>query len=644
MSQSVRGIVVDRADQPVSGVVVQLLDSSAHSVARALSNERGEFFLATQQPGRYRLHTLRIGFHPVTSDAFTLAAGEQHAERVVLAGLPMMLDTFRVAGQNVCRSVGDSGAVTYALWAQVRGALMATQLAAAGRTINATTVAYARTLDPATQRVRTMDARVQTAYVAQPWHAAPTDSLRRFGYVVTDANGWTTYFAPGIETLLSDAFVEDHCFHLVQQTQSVGIAFEPSRERRGTPEIQGTLWIDRASTELRNMTVRFTNVPSEEADGSGADVQFVRLKNGSWVIAGWSLRMPVVVRTVTEQRFGGEQLHLQEIRQTGGLLQLARRGSDTLWVRRAADSSNAPVRAFLDSASAAQGRTVFAGFVVADSTQVPMAAAQVALPELSRATFTNKDGAFRFDSVSVGSHRVLVRHIGYGPLDTVLTFAAGRVTARRIVLTRVVRLDTVVTEAQEARLSSFEENRKVGLGHFLTRADLAKMEGQTLSAVLEGFPGVKIARGNSTHAWIIGTRRPPSLGGTPAPGMADRLAGAPLGCYPMVYLDGMQLFNPGRTTEDHGVRSYSDPLFDLRDLSPESIEAIEWYAGPSETPMKYSALNSDCGVLADLDSALTFCDRRRHDSRPAKLLPHTIDAPRQRAVLVGLGQWVLPLK
>jgi len=62
---------------------------------------------------------------------------------------------------------------------------------------------------------------------------------------------------------------------------------------------------------------------------------------------------------------------------------------------------------------------------------------------------------------------------------------------------------------------------------------------------------------------------------------------APIACYSLVYIDG-QLMN--------GSREPTEP-FDLRSVSPERIEAMEYYAGPAETPMKYSRMGSSCGVL-----------------------------------------------
>src|SRR6185369_8907241 len=74
-AQAIHGVVVDRADAPVAGVVVMLLDNASMAVARALSNTRGEFRLTASKAGRYRVRTMRIGFVPVTSEPIALADG-----------------------------------------------------------------------------------------------------------------------------------------------------------------------------------------------------------------------------------------------------------------------------------------------------------------------------------------------------------------------------------------------------------------------------------------------------------------------------------------------------------------------------------------------------------------------------------------
>ncbi|HTE46017.1 MAG TPA: carboxypeptidase-like regulatory domain-containing protein, partial [Gemmatimonadaceae bacterium] len=63
-AQTIRGVVVDQADKPVPGVVMQLIDSASNVAGRTLSNERGEFRLATTRAGSYRVRTMRIGYRP----------------------------------------------------------------------------------------------------------------------------------------------------------------------------------------------------------------------------------------------------------------------------------------------------------------------------------------------------------------------------------------------------------------------------------------------------------------------------------------------------------------------------------------------------------------------------------------------------
>jgi hypothetical protein len=67
---------------------------------------------------------------------------------------------------------------------------------------------------------------------------------------------------------------------------------------------------------------------------------------------------------------------------------------------------------------------------------------------------------------------------------------------------------------------------------------------------------------------------------------AEQMAGITCACYAQVWVDG-RLMNRQRPTEP----------FDVNDFQPERLEAVEWYASPSQTPAQYSSLNSPCGVM-----------------------------------------------
>src|SRR5688500_2403307 len=124
--QTVRGVVTPDGGGPIPGVVVSLLDSTAATTARALTDERGEYRGTPRRPGTYLLSTLRIGFHPASSEPFALGVGEEVSRRLTVSAVPVALSAVRVSGRSVCSAPRDSTAATFAVWEQARGALAAT--------------------------------------------------------------------------------------------------------------------------------------------------------------------------------------------------------------------------------------------------------------------------------------------------------------------------------------------------------------------------------------------------------------------------------------------------------------------------------------------------------------------------------------
>jgi len=784
-AQVVRGVVADSTNRPISGVVVMLLDAGSQAKARALTDDRGEFRIAAPAAGRYFLRTMRIGFRQTTSQPIELRVGGEITQRVVVAGLPITLDTIRVADRNVCKAFTDSGAATFAVWEQVRAALTATELTTAFRNISATTVAYERVLDPTGRKVLQQKATVSTGYVNRPWLSLPADSLRRIGYVVTERDNSVVYYAPGIDALLAPAFANDHCFRVARDSKHpdlVGLAFEPTPDRKKTAEISGTLWLDRASSLLRRLDFQFVNVPFEQGEMAGGDLEFVRMRNGTWAINQWDIRMPAFTSVIRPGH--GAERQLAEIQVTGGQLALARRGSDTLWAqppvvlsgtirdsvsgagiaggrisligtelsartddhgrfslsgiipgvyeaeihtpsldslaathrasfefvdpnshpdwripnaqqlmatvcgatpldasrgiivgraRLRGDSGalrnlsiiaewptvatgdrgdgarmarirggtdglfrvcgvpmNADVKlqAVADGAETADGTTVrlqggtrlvraeltlekmstlaargsvFTGVVVADSTHAPIPLAEVSLPELNKSETTNSRGEFRITGIPQGEHRITVRRIGYGAADTKLAFNGTETIERRVVLGRAITLEAVqvTATAYDKLRQSFDENKRVGLGHFMERDQIAKFDGMETATVLSTIPTTGVANGNG-HSWVTSRRRPaPICPPHPAgdeclkshgfyiPEYFESMQGMPVECWAHVYVDGVL---------QNGISEPTEP-FDLKQIPPERIDKMEFYAGAAETPAQYSRMGSNCGVL-----------------------------------------------
>jgi len=248
-------------------------------------------------------------------------------------------------------------------------------------------------------------------------------------------------------------------------------------------------------------------------------------------------------------------------------------------------------RAALGFPDARARQRSFTGSVLVDSTRQRLVDAEVSLPDLGRTTTTDAMGSFRLSALPPGTHRVLIRRLGFSPAEFQVTLGDADSVNRQILLRPTVVLDAVrvVGAAVDRAMQSFEDHRRTGLGHFLTRADLANSREVSMSGVLEPISGLHLLRGRSGRAWVAGGRGPQSIAWTSLPGGdgADAFAGAPRACYARVYVN-RQLVYSGRQGE---------PLFDVNSVRPDELEAVEYYAGPSETPGEYTDLDATRGVL-----------------------------------------------
>ncbi len=219
----------------------------------------------------------------------------------------------------------------------------------------------------------------------------------------------------------------------------------------------------------------------------------------------------------------------------------------------------------------APNQAVLRGFVV-DATDQPVENVTVEIATLGVRVVTDSSGAFRMARVPAGKQRLTLRRLGYAAEDADLVVEAGQVMERRFTLSRVTMLSEVETAAARDFIRDFEEHRRVGLGKFFTREDLAKQEARRLSDIMSMVAGVKIVPMQGGGAALSSSRRL-SLSGQP--------------CFALIYRDKSLLYG-GREGE---------PVPNLNELMVGDIEAIEYYTGPAETPAEYSTLRSPCGVL-----------------------------------------------
>jgi carboxypeptidase family protein/TonB-dependent receptor-like protein len=255
----------------------------------------------------------------------------------------------------------------------------------------------------------------------------------------------------------------------------------------------------------------------------------------------------------------------------------------------------------------AQGEII--GRVVTDSGRTPVASVRVSIARLGKAAVSDSTGRFRLTNLPAGDHVVLLRALGFRSDSADVEIEGSEVAVKDFELHRdplaLPRREITAPEARhEGKMAEFYERMKAGPGHFVTRDELAKVEGGLMQTgdVLSKVPGVEAKRGNN-HAWIASGRAVSANGcafcsrsGDRNKGVvvvaglnvADFNAGARPACYMDVYIDGVLAFDS--THPENG-------LFDVNTIPPSQIEGIEVYTSAAQIPARFNRTANGCGVM-----------------------------------------------
>ena len=69
------------------------------------------------------------------------------------------------------------------------------------------------------------------------------------------------------------------------------MSFEPVAGRK-LADIEGVLWVDENTSELREIRFRFVNADIISSFEAGGRTHFSRMPSGAWLVDDWSLRFP----------------------------------------------------------------------------------------------------------------------------------------------------------------------------------------------------------------------------------------------------------------------------------------------------------------------------------------------------------------
>lgn len=376
--------------QPVSGALAYLLDSRGEAVRSILTDQIGRAMFLGVGEGTYRIRVEMIGRETTETAQFELGDGETEQLDIRLPSSAIVLAGIEVSAEERCRIRPEEGLAISRVWDEARKALEAASYTDRSDVYRYSTAMYERDLDRDARLVLRETSSSREAFLRVPFESRPAEDLVDRGFVQVDEEGGTNYFAPDASVLLSDAFLDTHCFRLEEGKEEaeglLGVAFEPvSGRARSIADIAGTLWLDRESAELRWLSYRYVNIlPGVATDLIGGRVEFRRMPDGTWIVPEWWIRMPRLVRD--REPNGQPRTRIGGYRQSGGRV---------LEVRNTGGAS------FMRGESG-----TIEGFVQDSLGVLPMAGVRVGIVGSNQLVFTDEEGRFRITGLTDGTYRI----------------------------------------------------------------------------------------------------------------------------------------------------------------------------------------------------------------------------------------------
>ncbi len=485
-AQTVLVRVLDaESQQPLFGALAYLDTPEGATVRSVLTDERGRAIFVGMAPGRYRVRAEMIGKRTAVTEPFRVGEGETVAQDLRLESSAIELEGIEVEAEGGrCSVRPEEGLAVARVWDEVRKALTGAALADRERMYRYRTVKYVREVDRDTRAIRHEERERVAGFLRTPFESRPAEELIERGFVQKDGND-AVYFGPDAQVLLSDVFLDTHCFGLRRGEGDaaglIGLRFEPVRSRKRLPDIAGTLWIDPETYELRFLEYRYVNLdPDLSSPEVGGYVAFRRLPNGTWIVPEWWIRMPKV-GYVRDHR-GRLQPYLEAYTVAGGIVtEVQEQGGRTV----------------------IEAETGSIEGIVLDSLGVePLRGARVRIAGSRQSVYTDREGRFRIAGLSDGRYEVEITHprleqLGFRPEPLVRDVRKGEITQIRYVMPSVGDVAFQVCRGQ-----AMPERSAVLTGWVRDAATSSPLSGVTVQA---RWSRVRMAGVGTEDARITGT-------------------------------------------------------------------------------------------------------------------------------------------
>lgn len=292
--QPIMGVAVDAdTGAPVKGAVVVAFDTDGRQLRGTLTDRDGHFRLEIDPATYVRVTAERLGYTTwsISSDSIPDPGG---SIVISLAPKPVALPSIVASGQSVCETDPVDGAATYALWSAARTSLRAALVSEAEGVILFRVATWFREVRRDGTVLHEQE-RIERVATRHPFITREPERLAAEGWVVFDGTEYV-FFGPDAGALLSDAFLDTHCFRPAMSSSEhpglVGLSFEPV-PRRIMPDIAGTFWMNPDSGELRLVEFRYVDEGRSFRLGGEGEIHFQVLDSGAWVVERWAIRTPI---------------------------------------------------------------------------------------------------------------------------------------------------------------------------------------------------------------------------------------------------------------------------------------------------------------------------------------------------------------
>lgn len=379
-------VTSSETSEPIFGAIAHLVDDAGTVVRSVLTDEQGRALFTSTPAARYRVRAEMIGMTTLETEPFDVTARASAVHELRLVPRPVGLAAIDVnAGRRACTPrPAEEGRALAAVWDEARKALTAAALTELQGLYRYQTMRYERDAlgDGVVNQSESRNEGIRRA----PFETLPPADLVERGFVRMVGTE-LMYFAPDANVLLSNEFTDSHCFRLVEGPEGVdvvGIGFEPLERRRGVTDIEGTMWLDRGTAELRWLDYAYVELDLPVDADAGGQVTFQRTPSGRWIVPDWWIEMPILEGRVLGD--GSRRAQLAGMRRGGGrVLDVIEGGGRSLG-----------------------GFTARGGIegLVIDSAGLPVVGARVGVVGWNQEAFTDSLGAFSLLGLGGGEYEV----------------------------------------------------------------------------------------------------------------------------------------------------------------------------------------------------------------------------------------------